>query len=184
MRFLRLTQQQVQAIAEQAKADAPNETCGLIVGQQGVAQHIIPIPNCSRTPLTHFEMDANALLKAYKVLDAMGGDLLAVYHSHPNGEPLPSQTDIRDAARNMPNVIHLIVGMKRHNKARFQAWHIHDGQVDKVELLVGNAVSHAIPSLSRAQIIAVLLMTLLAVVFLISLSIMLLPPAPPIPTPQ
>jgi proteasome lid subunit RPN8/RPN11 len=183
MRFLRLTQQQMQTIVEQTKADAPNETCGLIVGQQGVAQHIIPIPNCSRTPLTHFEMDANALLKAYKMLDAMGGDLLAVYHSHPNGEPLPSQTDIRDAARNMSNVTQLIVGMKQH-KARFQAWHIHDGQVDKVELLVGNAVSHLMPSLSRAQIIAILLMTFLTVVFLISLSIMLLPPAPPIPTPQ
>lgn len=183
MRFLRLTRQQVQTIVEQAKVDAPNEICGLIVGQQGVAQHIIPIPNRSRTPLTHFQMDAESLLRAYKMLDTIGGALLAVYHSHPNGEPLPSQTDIRDATRNMPNVIHLIVGMKQR-KARFQAWHIHDGQVDKVELLVGNMVSDSMPSLSRAQIIAILLMTLLAAVFLISLSIMLLPPAPPIPTPQ
>jgi proteasome lid subunit RPN8/RPN11 len=183
MRFLRLTYQQVQTIVEQAKANAPCEICGLIVGQSGVAKQLILIPNCSVSPETHYDMDGKALLQAYKKIDASGDDLLAMYHSHPKSEALPSQTDIRDAMRNMPNIIHIIVSLK-HQVARLQAWHIHDGQVDKVELLVGNEQSRSMPSLSRAQIIAIVLMTLLAVAFLISLSIYLLPPAPPLPTPQ
>ncbi|MDQ7026065.1 MAG: M67 family metallopeptidase [Anaerolineae bacterium] len=183
MRFLRLSYQQVQIIVGQAQSGLPDEICGLIVGQKGIAQQIISIPNRSETPETHFDMDAKALLQAYKKMDAVGGELLAVYHSHPKSDPIPSQTDIREAMRNMPNVTQLIISLKQQ-KARLQAWHIHDGRVDKVELLVGNEKSRSMQSLSRAQVIAILVMTFLAVAFLISLSISLLPPAPPIPTPQ
>ena len=137
----------------------------------------------SATPETHFEMEATALLKAYKAMDAAGMELIAVYHSHPNSNPIPSQTDIREAMRNMPNAYQLIVSLKQE-QAQLQVWHIHNGQVDRVELLVGNEKSRAMQPLSRAQIIAILLATFFAVGLLLLISFSLLPPAPPLPTPQ
>jgi proteasome lid subunit RPN8/RPN11 len=183
MRSLRLTQEQVQTIVNQARAGAPQEVCGLVAGQMGVAQHIVPIPNRSATPETHFEMEATALLKAYKAMDAAGMVLIAVYHSHPNSNPIPSQTDIREALRNMPNAYQLIVSLKQA-QAQLQVWHIHNGHVDRVELLVGNEKSQATQPLSRAQIIAILLATFFAVGLLLLISFSLLPSAPPLPTPQ
>jgi [CysO sulfur-carrier protein]-S-L-cysteine hydrolase len=183
MRSLRLTHEQVQTIVNHARAGAPQEVCGLIAGQMGIAQQIVPIPNRSVTPETHFEMEAIALLKAYKTMDATGVELFAVYHSHPQTSPIPSQTDIRQAMRNMPNAYQLIVSLKQQ-QAQLQVWHIHNGQVDRVELLVGNEKSLAMPSFSRAQVIAILLATFFAVGLLLLISFSLLPPAPPIPTPQ
>ena len=183
MLSLRLTQQQVQEIVEQAKTGLPHEICGLISGDKGIAQRIIPIPNQSTTPKTHFDMDASALLQAHKAIDAAGQTLVAVYHSHPNSDPLPSQTDIRESMRNMPNVIHLIVSLK-HQNPRLQAWYFHDERVEKAEVLVGNMRSQHIKPLSRAQIIAIILAATVAVILLLMISFSLLPPAPSIPTPQ
>jgi proteasome lid subunit RPN8/RPN11 len=183
MRSLRLTHEQVQTIVNYARAGAPQEVCGLIGGQVGIAQQIFPIPNRSATPETHFEMEAKSLLKAYKAMDAVGMELIAVYHSHPNSNPIPSQTDIREVMRNMPNAYQLIVSLKQE-QAQIQVWHIHDGQVDRVELLVGNEKSRAMQPLSRAQIIAILLATFFALGLLLLISFSLLPPAPPLPTPQ
>ena len=182
MRSLRLTQQQVQAIVEQAQTDAPQEICGLISGENSIATHIFPITNHSATPEQHFEMEPIALLKAYKHMDATGTQLLAVYHSHPASDPIPSPTDIRDAMRHMPNLAHLIVSLK-HEKPRLQAWYIHNVQVDRVELLIGKQPSHATKPLTQAQIVAIVLTTIVAAVLLLTISIALLPPAPPIPTP-
>lgn len=183
MRSLRLTQEQVQTIVNHARAGAPQEVCGLIVGQMGIAQHIFPIPNRSATPETHFEMEAIALLKVYKTMDTAGMELIAVYHSHPNSNPIPSQKDIREVMRNMPNTNQLIVSLKQQ-QAQLQVWHVHDGQVDRVELLVGNGKSRTTQPLSRAQIIAIFLATFFAVGLLLLISFSLLPPAPPLPTPQ
>jgi proteasome lid subunit RPN8/RPN11 len=183
MRSLRLTHEQVQTIVNHARAGAPQEICGLIAGQMGIAQQIFPIPNRSATPETHFEMETIALLKAYKTMDAEGMELIAVYHSHPNSNPIPSQMDIREAMRNMPNACQLIVSLKQR-QAQLQVWQIHDGQVDRVELLVGNEKSKTMQPLSRAQIIAILLATFFAVGLLLLISFSLLPPAPPLPTPQ
>lgn len=183
MRPLRLSHQQVQAIVEQAKAAAPLEDCGLIAGStDGIAQQIYPIPNRSDKPTQHFDMEPVALLRAYKQIEAAGQTLLAVYHSHPTSDPIPSPADIRDAMLNMPNVAHLIVSLKSH-APRLQVWHIHAGQVERVELLVGSQQSHNMDALTRAQILAIVLATLLAVALLLTLSFALLPPAPPIPTP-
>jgi proteasome lid subunit RPN8/RPN11 len=183
MRSLRLSHQQVQFIVEQAQAAAPYEVCGLIAGKMGVANHLFPIPNRSATPEQHYDMEPNALLKTYKDIDAVGEMLLAVYHSHPKSDPIPSQTDIRDATRHMPNVVHLIVSLK-YDKPRLQAWYIHDEQVSRAELLVGNQKSRNIQPLSKTQVLAIVLAILLAVALLLTISISLLPPAPPIPTPQ
>ena len=183
MLSLRLTHEQVQTIVNHARAGAPQEVCGLIAGQMGVAQRVFPIANRSATPRTHFEMEAIALLKAYKAMDVAGMELLAVYHSHPSSDPIPSRTDIREATRNMPNAYQLIVSLKQQ-QAKLQVWHMHDGRVDRVELLVGNEKSRAMQPLSRAQIIAILLATIFAVGLLLLISFSLLPPAPPLPTPQ
>jgi proteasome lid subunit RPN8/RPN11 len=131
MRSLRLTHEQMQTIVNHTRAGAPQEVCGLIAGQVGIAQQIFPIPNRSATPETHFEMEVKSLLKAYKAMDAAGMELIAVYHSHPQSSPIPSQTDIREAMRNMPITYQLIVSLKQQ-QAQLQVWHIHDGQVDRV----------------------------------------------------
>jgi hypothetical protein len=110
-----------------------------------------------------------------------GLDCIAIYHSHPKSEALPSQEDIREAEINTPNMMHLIIGLKPP-KARLQAWQIQIGQVDEVELLIGNEESENVPKLSQMQVGAIVLATVFAVLLLLAISFSLLPPAPPIPS--
>jgi proteasome lid subunit RPN8/RPN11 len=183
MRSLRLTHEQIQAIVDHARQDQPHEACGIISGNGDVVARIMPIHNIARNPQHHYRMDAKDLLQVLKNMNAAGEEMLGVYHSHPKHEPIPSSEDIREAQLNTPNMVHVILSLK-YGKTRLQAWHIHDGLVDKVELLVGNQLSLALAPMTRAQTMAIILATILALAFLLIISLNLLPPAPSIPTPQ
>ena len=180
--MLRLSIEQVNAILAHLVSEAPNEACGLIAGKGSTTSRIIPVKNAAPNPQSHYRMDSADLLRAYKSIEAEGLDCIAVYHSHPKSEPLPSQEDIREAESNTSSLIHLIISLKPP-QARLQAWHIQIGQVDEVELLIGSEESENVPKLSQMQIGSIILATLFAVLLLLAISFSLLPPAPPIPTP-
>lgn len=182
MRSLRLSHQEVQVIIDHCIHSLPDEACGLIAGHGGLAESIIPISNVAGNPEHHYQMDAIEQLKALKLIESEDLDWIAVFHSHPNSKPIPSLEDIGKAELNTADKIHLIVSL-RNNQSSLQAWHIHDGQVDEVELLIGQQESHAIEALSGLEIWAVLFAVLIAVALLLIISFNLLPPAPPIPTP-
>jgi proteasome lid subunit RPN8/RPN11 len=183
MQSLRLTHEQIQAMVDHARNEQAHEACGIIAGGVGVATRIIPIQNTANNPQHHYQMNAKELLLALKNMDAAGEEMIGIYHSHPGSEAIPSLEDIQAAQVNTPNTVHVIIGLK-YGKARLQAWHIHDGLVEKVELLVGNQSSMALLPMTRTQIMAVIIATILAVLLLLTVSLSLLPSAPPILTLQ
>ncbi len=183
MRSLRLSQQQVKSIMDDVLAAYPHEACGMIAGQDIDAIQILRIDNVADQPQSHYVMDGMMQLQALKTFEHQGLDWLAVYHSHPEGKPQPSQEDIRAAVLHTPNLIHVIVGLKNH-QTQLQAWHIHDGQVDEVELLIGSQASMAVPSVSRLETWSVIFAILLGIIILVVISFLLLPPAPSLPLPQ
>ncbi|GAB5489942.1 MAG: hypothetical protein Phog2KO_01570 [Phototrophicaceae bacterium] len=182
MQSLRLSHEQIQNIVDHAKNDLPNEACGLIGGLNGKVLHIIPIKNVANNPQVHYLMDANEQLQALKQFDQQNIEWLGVYHSHPNGKAIPSQEDSRSAELNTPNLCHVIVGLKNQD-VHLQAWHIHNAEIDPVELLIGQQNSYSIAPMSKVQIWAIILAIVIAVILLLGMSFNLLPPAPPIPTP-
>jgi proteasome lid subunit RPN8/RPN11 len=179
--ILWLTDAQATTIIAHARAEAPHEACGLIGGVGYQAQQVIPIPNIAADPRRHYEMDPRALTNTLFALEHGGKSLLAFYHSHPFGDPIPSPTDVAQAY--YPDTVYLIVGL-REPDARLAAWHIHNGQVDPVTLHIGAQPPDMPPdsSLSRAQTIAIIISALLALILMLTLSLSLLPPAPPIPS--
>ena len=74
----------------------PAEGCGLIGGDVTYHAHlVIPIANLLSSP-SHFRMDEREQLAAFLTLEEKGLDLIAIYHSHPSGLPVPSITDITE----------------------------------------------------------------------------------------
>jgi proteasome lid subunit RPN8/RPN11 len=175
--YLWLPESSARAIADHAYHDYPREACGLIAGVGKHIQHVIPIANKAEDPLYAYRMDDKALTTALFALEKEGLALLGFYHSHPNGDPIPSQTDIGQAY--YPDLAYLIVGL-RSGKPRFAAWKIHYGRVTAVELYDGLSAPEPNNevSFSHAQKIAVLVAAIIAFAFMIVLSLSLLPPAP------
>ncbi len=173
-----LSTAQAQEIVAHARADLPNEACGLIAGHGDRAAEIIPIPNAAAQPLHSYYMDERALAAALMGIESRGLELIAFYHSHPESDPIPSRTDQRQAT--YPDTPYLIVGLK-NNDPRLAAWRLRPGQVTQVDLQVGGDPPPAAASLSSAQKTAILISVLIAFALLIVVSLTLLPPAPVIP---
>jgi proteasome lid subunit RPN8/RPN11 len=101
----------VDEIIAHARAQSPNECCGLIGGiDPGRAQTIYPLRNVAAEPLTRYEAAAEDLFAAQRAMRDRGEQLLAIYHSHPrSSDPQPSKTDVRLAY--YPAAVYFIVGL-------------------------------------------------------------------------
>ncbi|MEM7703610.1 MAG: M67 family metallopeptidase [Pseudomonadota bacterium] len=71
----------------------PNEACGLLLGRAGRITLARPTANTHPTPETHFEIDPQALIDAHRAEREGGQRVMGYFHSHPAGDPHPSETD-------------------------------------------------------------------------------------------
>ena len=179
MNYLVLDHIQRQRLGELAQAGSPYEVCGFVAGKDNTALELIPIENIDANPEKHFTMHQESALQAFKHLDDTGQSILAIYHSHPSGLPVPSQEDIREMALNFPGVPQLIIaGFPR--QIQIGAWSIDsDHAVSSVDLFYPGERS-GISRLTPAQSKAVLHAAWVAFLLLLIVAVTLLPAAPPL----
>ena len=81
--MLRISQGLVDRIVEHARADHPDEACGVIAGPEGSdrPERFIPMVNAARSP-TFYEFDSADLFRLYKEMAERGEDPIVIYHSH------------------------------------------------------------------------------------------------------
>jgi proteasome lid subunit RPN8/RPN11 len=75
----------------------PEEGCGLLAGVGQRVELTIPITNQLHSPV-RYNMEPEELVRAFYDLEARGLEMLASFHSHPNGPDFPSESDIREFA--------------------------------------------------------------------------------------
>ena len=173
-----LTPEQARQIGAHALADAPREACGLIGGSGGRVQCVIATPNVAAEPSVYYEVDPAALVAGIAQFQTAGLELIGFYHSHPQGPPSPSQTDV--ALATYPDAIYLIVGL-RPGEPELAAWRLAYGDADRLPLHVGLEPAPHNERFTRAQTVAIVLSAILAVAAFLTISLALLPPAPRIP---
>ncbi len=121
-------------IIDYAKQGHPYEVCGLIAGRDGIAHEVMPIPNASLTPDVTFDMERQAMVDAIIRFQRCDLEIVAIYHSHPDGEPIPSEGDIMQAT--WPDAIYIIVGLDNPEPPEVRAWLIRNGEAEPAELIV------------------------------------------------
>lgn len=110
---LSLTFSQWDAMRHHVVAQAPLEACGLLSGKNGSVGDVLPVANIARSPV-RFRMEPKAQLRAFAQIETSGQEILAIFHSHPNGSPVPSETDINEAAYQVVHIIWSPLGRKWH----------------------------------------------------------------------
>jgi [CysO sulfur-carrier protein]-S-L-cysteine hydrolase len=108
-----------------ARAEAPNECCGMIAARDGRAVRVHRAANAAASPL-RYEIDPREQFDILTAIEDDGLELGAIYHSHTRSDPVPSQTDVNLAF--YPDSLYLIVGVK-NAEPDVRAWTIRDGQV-------------------------------------------------------
>lgn len=123
-----------------ARAEAPNECCGMIASADDSAVRIFPAENTAASPL-RYEIDGRQQLEILDAIEDAGHDLGAIYHSHTRSDPVPSQTDINLAKLgdsdqpSFPGTLYLIVGVKGAEDD-LRLWSIVGNDVQPVEFQV------------------------------------------------
>jgi [CysO sulfur-carrier protein]-S-L-cysteine hydrolase len=129
---LRISRQLLDEVIAHARADAPNECCGMIASSDGEAIAVHRARNAAASPF-RYEMDGMEQFRIQTAIEDAGLELGAIYHSHTRSAPEPSQTDINLAF--YPEALYVIVGLKG-SEPDVRAWRIVDGQVSAATLEV------------------------------------------------
>jgi proteasome lid subunit RPN8/RPN11 len=114
------------AIAEHARAELPNEACGLLLLDGDVAVEYVAGENASPSPY-YFELRLDPVVWA----DLGDRDVeQAVVHSHVSSPPRPSRTDVERIAlwQGLPYVIYSV------RLDELAAWRIADGAIEPLPL--------------------------------------------------
>jgi proteasome lid subunit RPN8/RPN11 len=120
-------------IAEHARAELPNEACGLLLLDGDVALEYVPGENASPSPY-YFELRLDPVAWA----DLGDRDVeQAVVHSHVSSPPRPSRTDVERIGlwRGRPYVIYSV------RLDELAAWRIVDGKIEPLPVSVPVSVS-------------------------------------------
>jgi proteasome lid subunit RPN8/RPN11 len=113
------------ALEEHARAEDPNEACGLIVLRDGRAERYVPGRNAASSPY-RFELEVDP--EVWFLED--DGYELAVFHSHPASPARPSRTDVENIGL-WAGKPYLILSGRTGDLAAFA---IEDGRIAELEL--------------------------------------------------
>ena len=98
-----LTSAVMDALCRYAAEAAPQEACGLLLGERVAAgwrvDAVLPAANVHPQPKRFFEIDPVTLIAAHRAARGGGASVIGCFHSHPSGIPEPSAADAAAAAR-------------------------------------------------------------------------------------
>jgi len=98
----------LEAIIAHARAEAPRECCGLLLGSLTEIRRAEPARNLS-PQATRYDLDPTDHFRILRLARAEGLDVIGAYHSHPASAPVPSPTDL---AEGLPNFLYLIATLR------------------------------------------------------------------------
>jgi proteasome lid subunit RPN8/RPN11 len=130
---MRIARELYDQLIAHARAEAPNECCGLVAASGDQVTGVHPVTNRFASPL-RFELEPLEHMRAQDRIDEDGHELWALYHSHTRTAPEPSQTDI-NGAELLGDLVWVIVGLAEE-APDVRAWRIADGRVSPTELIV------------------------------------------------
>ena len=129
----------IDELISQARQDAPNETCGYLLGSispstgGGQGEALVTenywMENIDHSP-EHFSFAPKDQFAALKYARSKGLKILANWHSHPASPSRPSQEDLRLA--NDPTIRYAILSL--HEGVHLNSFKILNGEVADIEI--------------------------------------------------
>jgi proteasome lid subunit RPN8/RPN11 len=131
------------AIVAHARADHPDEACGVVAGPEGSDRpaRFIPMINAERSP-TFYRFDSGEQLNIWREMDDRDEVPVVIYHSHTATEAYPSRTDISFASE--PDAHYVLVSTADPDTESFRSFRIADGVVteEPVEVVQSYLFGH------------------------------------------
>ena len=126
---MKIPQNIIDQLIAQARQDAPNETCGYLLGREDVVTENYWMENIDHSP-EHFSFAPKDQFAAFRYARSKGLRILANWHSHPASPSRPSQEDLRLA--NDPAIRYAILSL--HEGIHLNSFRILNGRVADKEV--------------------------------------------------
>ena len=127
----------VEAMVAHARADHPDEACGVIAGPEGSdrPERFIEMVNAERSP-TFYRFDSMEQFKVWRSMDEADEVPVVIYHSHTATEAYPSRTDISLAQE--PDAHYVLVSTRDPQEHELRSYRIVDGVVTEEPVTVAD----------------------------------------------
>ncbi len=116
-----LKKEYLDAMVSQARAEAPNECCGILAGKDGQVTKLYRATNAEHSP-KGYSVAPDELFQIYQEIDRNGWEILAIYHSHPQSPAWPSPIDLKYAY--YPAALYIIISLANPCQPVVKAFHI------------------------------------------------------------
>ncbi|WP_328391390.1 M67 family metallopeptidase [Nocardia sp. NBC_00416] len=132
----------VDAMVSHARADHPDEACGIIAGPEGSdrPERFVAMMNAERSP-TFYRFDSGEQLKVWRAMDDADEEPVVIYHSHTATEAYPSRTDISYASE--PGAHYVLVSTRDAEQHELRSYRIVDGTVTEEPVHIVDAYETA-----------------------------------------
>ena len=119
MQKIILTENQKKILSNHAEQESPNESCAILFGKEMQesykVERVFLTQNIEQSPV-NFTISAEQRLEADKIERESELKIIGIFHSHPNSEAYPSETDEKFMDVN-PGVWIIFSGVSKNFKA-------------------------------------------------------------------
>ena len=119
MQKIILTENQKKILSNHAEQESPNESCAILFGKEMQesykVERVFLTQNIEQSPV-NFTISAEQRLEADKTERESELKIIGIFHSHPNSEAYPSETDEKFMDMN-PGVWIIFSGVSKNFKA-------------------------------------------------------------------
>ena len=92
MQKIILKQSEKKILSQYSENEKPNESCAILFGKNNQILDIFLAENIDKSPV-NFTISNKQLIEAYKIAEDKKMDVVGIFHSHPNSDAYPSNTD-------------------------------------------------------------------------------------------
>ena len=119
--MIRIPRPIYQKMVEHARREDPLECCGILGGMNETVQKSFEIRNVKSSSV-QFVIDPQGQLNAFEEMEKSSMKMVAIYHSHPQTIPFPSEMDVQETLD--PDMPSIIISLKEKDEPMVKAFRI------------------------------------------------------------
>ena len=117
MQRIKLSESDKKILSEYSENQKPNESCALLFGKNNQVSDLFLTENIEKSPV-NFTISNKQLIEGYSIAEEKKMDVIGIFHSHPDSEAYPSNTDKKFMQSN-PVVWVIYSGINKNFRAYF-----------------------------------------------------------------
>ncbi|MDH3312127.1 MAG: M67 family metallopeptidase [Nitrosopumilus sp.] len=92
MQKIKISQLDKKILSVYSENQKPNESCAILFGKKDQVSDLFLVENIEESPI-NFTISNDQLIEGYKIAEEKELDVIGIFHSHPDSDAFPSNTD-------------------------------------------------------------------------------------------